>query len=204
MKKVSWLLFTVFLNGIILSFSAHNACSGEILGDINADSKLDLHEAVYALQVVAGLKPAILPGPDSGPHYSAWGEYTYAAATGNITLDFTFSNFAKKGPKPGDSISTSVQSVSPTEMLLSTGDGWQTWTRNSGESNDITGRWHHEDTANSVSETIVFYSDNNFLYSAYGDAYTEVVDVLQSTITIDGDFTDWSPAMRLNLYWSGG
>lgn len=53
MKKV-----ICFLGVVIPFFLSSQALSGT-LGDINADGRIDLQEAIYALQVVAGIRPAL-------------------------------------------------------------------------------------------------------------------------------------------------
>ena len=57
MKKISRFLISMVIGSAVLFSSTPNAYSGEVLGDINADGRVGLQEAIYALQVVAGMRP---------------------------------------------------------------------------------------------------------------------------------------------------
>jgi hypothetical protein len=139
---------------------------------------------------------------DSEPGYSAWGKYTYqpTQSGGLLTLNFTFSNFAKHGPSSQTNFSTNVYSISPTEVNVSLNGELQNWTRVSATEN----RWEHNDAVNNNTSIIILDSQGSFMFSAYGDSYTKIIDVPKTTISVDGDFSDWSQATRLNLYWTDG
>lgn len=110
----------------------------------------------------------------------------------------------KHGPSSGTDFNTNVYSISSTEMNISLEGQLQTWTRKSGTDDAIVGRWEHNDTDNNNTSILIFDSKGSFLYSAYGDSWTKIIDVPKITISIDGNFSDWSQATRLNLYWTEG
>jgi hypothetical protein len=52
-----------FLAGVVMvPVGAIGAIADTVVGDVDADGKVDLKEAVHALQVTAGLKPEAVPG----------------------------------------------------------------------------------------------------------------------------------------------
>ena len=58
MKRTARFLISMVIGFAILLLNALNVNSG-IMGDINADGKVDLQEAIYALQVASGMKPQV-------------------------------------------------------------------------------------------------------------------------------------------------
>ena len=175
----------------------------EIVGDVDGDGVVGLQEAIYALQVTSGSRPATIMDPDLTPQYSAWGTYTYSS--GNITANFTFSNFIREGgPPPGEHVfQLSVIELSSTQMIVrDPGNNTQTWFRKMGSAGDVVGRWERTDG----TSTFVFIldSDGSMHYSAYGDFLTKTVLVPNSTKVIDGNFSDWNSTEEIALYNTSG
>lgn len=96
MQKAISLRLAFYFMLIVMVFLSNQTSAEEIIGDVDSNGVIGLEEAVYALQVVAGMKPATIINSDLEPGYSAWGIYTYLPASGGLlALNFTFSNFAK-------------------------------------------------------------------------------------------------------------
>jgi hypothetical protein len=152
----------------------------EIVGDVDGDGVVGLQEAIYALQVTSGSRPATIMDPDLTPQYSAWGTYTYSS--GNITANFTFSNFIREGgPPPGEHVfQLSVIELSSTQMIVrDPGNNTQTWFRKMGSAGDVVGRWERTDGTSTFA--FILDSDGSMHYSAYGDFLTKTVLVPNST-----------------------
>ena len=201
MRNVFSLTLAACFMLIVMGFCPHQTNAEEIIGDVDGNGVVGLGEAIYALQVTAGMKPATIIDPDLGPRYSAWGTYTYSS--GMLDMNFTFSNLTNNGPPIGD-FQVTVVEISPTSMTICDTENNQViWTREMGAAGDIVGRWKRNDTDNSTF-VIVLDSNGSMLYYAYGDSFTKTVNVSHSTKTIDGKFSDWGSAIPLDLYASGG
>jgi len=100
-----------------------------------------------------------------GQSYSASGTYTYNSVTGILVANFTSSNFEGCGPKGGTEPYT-VNSISSTTMIWTNDDNYQmTWTRNSGTSGNIIGRWRYVDDGDIFE--LELYSNGSFAVSGY-------------------------------------
>jgi len=200
MRNIIYLKFAAYFLLIVMVFFPYKINAEEIIGDVDGNGVVGLEEAVHALQVTSGMKPAVVIDPGLGPRYSAWGTYTYSS--GILAGNFTFSNFVN-GPETGP-FQITVVSISSTSMTLrDTESNLETWTRETGTAGDIVGRWERNDIDNSTF-IVVLDSNGGMVYSAYGDAFTKTVYVSQSTKTIDGKFIDWSSESSLPLYNSEG
>ncbi len=167
--------------------------ASDVIGDINGNGVVNLEESIYALQVVAGMSPGTILDSGSGPRRAAWGTYTFSSNT--LTLDITFSSFDNAGPPIG-TWEFSILEVTPTSITVS----GRTWIRTPGAAGDIVGKWVYTDLDNNV-ESLILDSNGAMLWTAKGPMFTEVVEVqTTSSITIDGNFTDWSGFTEYDLY----
>lgn len=181
---------------IFLSFPKDTIAS-DIIGDINDNGVVNLEEAIYALQVSAGLTPSIILDPDSEPNVAAWGTYTYDSDI--LTVTFTFSNFSSGGPPVG-TFPLTVNLLTDTEMVFTPpGGDTESWAREPGDPSDIVGEWERTDSDGNLIR-VILDANGSLLYTAKGDFYTNIVDVPYATMTIDGSFTDWSGINALTLY----
>jgi len=163
-----------------------------VVGDVNDNGKVGLEEAIYALQVAAGMSPSSILDSSAEPHRAAWGTYSYSP--GILDGEFVFSTFVFNGPEIG-TFSLHDVSISSTQLVLPDG----IWNREAGVPGDIIGRWERTDSNNNHF-TLTCASNGSFLYTAKGDMYLEVFNVPVSTKTIDGQFNDWNKSEELNLY----
>jgi len=81
MQKIERLLISMVIGSVVFFSSTLNIHSG-ILGDINSDGKVGLQEAIYALQVVAGMSPQL---PDFTGTYNFSEQYDLNISNG-VTL----------------------------------------------------------------------------------------------------------------------
>lgn len=208
MRNEIILKLAFFFLVIVVVFFPFQINAEDIVGDVNDNGVVGLEEAIYALQVAAGMTPAVVMNPDLGPRYTAWGTYTYLPESGDITLNFTFSNFPRSrvrgGPGIGDIVSVKVEEFSSTTMTIRTPKNiLETWFREKGTAGDIVGRWIRNDTHNNTF-VIIFDSNGSMLYTAYGDYFSKTVNVPNNTISIDGNFSDWTTATPLDIYMDSG
>jgi len=168
--------------------------SGRVLGDINSDDRINLEEAVYALQVSAGIKPQ--PGTEYIAMYTATGTYSFDNTT--LTLNFTNSSFPENnGPGVGTE-QFSVSSVTETTMIWENGDNNQMiWTRKNGSGDDITGFWEYNNIESEFIYRISFESDGLTSLAGYLTDYEEYFTVRHRNISIDGNFDDWNSEDRI-------
>ena len=78
MKNIVRFFISVVIGSAVLFSSTLNVHSG-VLGDINADGEVGLQEAIYALQVVAGMKPQL---PDFTGTYNFSEQYDLNISNG--------------------------------------------------------------------------------------------------------------------------
>ena len=196
MKFDIFITIAKYILMVTIVFCPLKTNASDIIGDVNNNGTVNLEEAIHALQVAAGMKPATVLDPDSGPRRAAWGTYTYAANI--LTAAFAFSTFVDRGPTI-DTFELQVESISSTTAIFRNPSNEQEiWTREPGNPGDIVGRWEQTDPDNNTY-TLILDSNGSMLYTARGDSFLEVVHVPTKTITIDGNFADWG-GTSLNLY----
>lgn len=185
MKKTLFLYICLF----ILFPSITYSISSRVLGDINYDDKVSLEEAIYALQVSAGLKPQ--SDAEYTAMYTAIGTYTFDSTT--LRANFTNSNFPENiGVDIGVSI-FNISLISDTNMTWTDeDDNEMTWTRKSGTVGDIVGPWEFYDEESQRTYMLYFKSDQSLSLKGYLASYEKYYIVTYKTITIDGNIDDWN------------
>ena len=100
---------------------------------------------------------------DPPQSYTASGTYTYNSDTGELTTNFTTSDFPTCGPKVGVDTIT-VDSVTATNMIWDEGeDGEIRWTRDSGTTGNIVGTWDFVDEYGNTYEATIDDSGSVFV-----------------------------------------
>jgi len=126
--------------------------------DVNEDGKIGLEEAIYVLQIMAGIKQ------DPWARYSAGGTYTYVSDT--LTLNISVSNFPTcAGPSVAQE-SFTIVSLTETAMTWEDEDNDQmTWTRKGQTSPGIVGTWEMAENGDIYEGT--FFPDGSFTVTGY-------------------------------------
>lgn len=169
MKKV----FCFWVAVIFFSLTTHTF-SGT-LGDINSDGKIDLREAIYALQVVAGVKPQI----DALNLSGTWNinrdntdicKWIFVQQDSNVTVTY---NIPFTGTVYSNELNlTFIDEDNTTYTIMAT----------------LTDQNHFSGTILSSDG----YSGNIFGEKISSETNLPIINIPVANINIDGDMADWT------------
>jgi len=189
-KCLRFLFLAIFSCTLFATLQSHSA-SFNVQGDIDGDGQVGLKEAVFALQVSAGLKtPACV--------YLATGTYTYDSGSSVLTANFTNSSFPSNEGPPLEIQQFPVISISTTTMVLNDIQANEqiTLTRDSGFAGDVVGTWQMLEDDAQLDFILEIGASGSVSVCAYF-VPRETLKVSNRTIIIDGDFSDWTQAERV-------
>jgi hypothetical protein len=121
---------------------------------------------------------------------------TYVHNSGLLTLHTAYSDFPGDEGLPLGITNHHISQITTTSLILS-GDDYDStaWVRKSGLPDNLVGVWTPLKTEGLEKTELRFQSDNTFTYTV-----KEVAWIPQNkTITIDGDFSDWTEQDRIYI-----
>ncbi len=163
---------------------------------------------VPAAQAQAHMMKSLGELPD-GIVNTATGTYMYNSNSGQLTVNYTHSDFTGCGPQTSQSDQLTVLSENSDQMILDDNDEGMIWTRDSGTGSGLVGNWTFYDNDNGNTYQIEFKADGSIIVVGYivycSDEGTAggTFAVPYKTITIDGDYSDWQTGDRVYLDTNG-